>query len=112
MWVFEGLLGLIRPESVRMILKEYFKENSPRSISIILFILGGFLILASPGSQAASLIRIIGWLIVAEGVLTLFLPVNWIAGVIKWWLNSSAVLYLLWAAFVLFLWSLLVFFRK
>ncbi|MDD5085559.1 MAG: hypothetical protein PHE61_05925 [Candidatus Omnitrophica bacterium] len=112
MWLAEGLLGLFAPEKVRGILSEYFNTYSVRSISIILFILGGFLIVSAHASRIPLIIVIFGSIVMMKGVGVLFLPFRWVDGLLKWWLKAPDLWYRAWAVFVLFLGCFLLIVRK
>lgn len=111
-WIAEGLLGLSAPEKVRGILLEYFSTYSVRSISIILLVLGGLLIVSAHASRTPFIVVALGSIIAVEGISVLFLPFRWVDGVIKWWLKVPGLWYRIWALFVFFLGCFLLVFRR
>jgi hypothetical protein len=103
-----GALGVASPARLFSVLR---RNETPAALYVwaaVRLVLGVALFLVAPRSRAPDLIRIVGVIAVAAGVITPVLGLARIGRVIDWWSAQRTIVLRVWAAFGLALGLFLV----
>jgi hypothetical protein len=103
--VFQGLLGILLPETFMGLVKEF---QYPPVISIAALIRVAFglaLCFAAPASRAPVLLGVLGAFIVVGGLLTPFFGMHFAHVILGWWSDGGVAMVRGWAVLALVLGS-------
>jgi len=104
-----GAVGLVSPSRVVRIARSFATPAGLYFAAVVRVIMGLALLLAAPDSGAPDLLRVLGVVAIAAGVITLFVGLERFRRLIDWWSVKGAVLVRAQAAFALALGLLLAY---
>ena len=103
--VFQGLLGMLRPETFLGLVREFQYPPVIYIAAIVRVALGLVLCFAAPASRAPTLLQVLGIFIVAGGLLTPYFGIYFAHLILGWWSDGGGTVVRGWAVFALVLGS-------
>ena len=96
-----GVVGLISPLRLLEIVRQFQSQTGLYAAGTFRVVLGGALFFAAPSSRVPKVIRVLGIIIVAAGLLTPLFGVERAHRLLSWWSGRGAMFMRVWATFAL-----------
>ena len=96
-----GAMGVVSPERLLGIVRRFESPAGLLAAAGFRVILGAVLFFAAPDSRAPGVVRILGVLIFAVGLITPLFGVRRFSRLLKWWSARSSLFTRAWAGFAL-----------
>lgn len=101
--VAQGLLGLSMPDPFVLLIGALQAPPVLYLAAVVRVVIGTILVLAAPMSRTPLAMRVLGWLIIAGGVLTPIIGVAFAESILAWWRLGGPPVVRVWAGVALVL---------
>ena len=96
-----GVLGVISPPRLLRVIRRFESRAGLYAAAAFRVVLGGALVLAAPASRAPEVVRLLGLIIIAAGLLTPLFGVERLRRILDWWSRRGAAFMRVWAGVAL-----------
>jgi hypothetical protein len=96
-----GAVGVVAPESLQNVARYTVTPVGLAVAAILRIAIGVALVREAAASRAPRLLRALGFIAIAAGIMTLFLGVDRAGAILDWWSGQDPLLIRLWPALAL-----------
>lgn len=92
-----GVLGITRPDKLIALVRRFRTPGGLYAAAVMRVIMGLALIMAAPASRATKMLRVLGIIIVAAGILLPFIGFARFSRIVDWWSGMRLAYQRLWS---------------
>jgi hypothetical protein len=104
-----GALGVASPPRFLRVIRRFEGRAGLCAAAAFRVMMGGALVLAAPASRAPEVVRVLGLIIIAAGLITPLFGVERLHRILEWWSRRGPVFMRVWAGVALALGLLLAY---